>query len=40
MDKVFANQIGGSVEVYADDMVIKSSNEAALLHDIKETFKR
>nr|KAJ0205077.1 hypothetical protein LSAT_V11C500253500 [Lactuca sativa] len=39
MDKVFADQIGRKMEVYIDDMVIKIHNEAALLGDIKETFR-
>lgn len=39
MDKVFVDQIGRNVEVYADDMVIKSHDKVALLHYIAETFQ-
>ncbi|KAI3794811.1 hypothetical protein L1987_37450 [Smallanthus sonchifolius] len=40
MDKVFAPQIGKNLEIYVDDLVIKSHTEMDLLADIKETFKR
>ena len=39
MDKVFAAQIGSNIEVYVDDMVIKSHNEEELLRDVEETFQ-
>ncbi|CAH1439457.1 unnamed protein product [Lactuca virosa] len=39
IDKGFADQIGRNIEVYVDDMVIKSGNEEELLHDVKETFQ-
>lgn len=39
MDKVFGNHIVRNAEVYVYEMVIKSHNEAALLHDIEETFQ-
>lgn len=39
MDSVFAKQIGRNVEVYIDNMVIKSPNETTLIKDIEETFK-
>ncbi|KAK9070269.1 hypothetical protein SSX86_010669 [Deinandra increscens subsp. villosa] len=38
MDKVFKGQIGKNVEVYVDDLVIKSLQENRLLPDIVETF--
>lgn len=39
MENVFANQIGRYIEVYADGMVIKSHDEAALLRNIEQTFQ-
>ena len=39
MDKVFVDQISRNIEVYVDDMVIKSHNEEMLLQDVEETFK-
>ncbi|XP_076955833.1 uncharacterized protein LOC143630807 [Bidens hawaiensis] len=39
MDKEFKSQIGRNLEVYMDDLVIKSKTEAAMLRDIEETFK-
>lgn len=39
IDKVFAEKIRKNVEVYIDDMVIKSSNETMLLQDIEETLQ-
>ena len=38
MNKLFANQIGRNVEVYIDDMLIKSQREDDHLEDLKETF--
>jgi hypothetical protein len=40
MDKVFHDQIGRTVEVYVDDIVIKSKTEKDLLKDIDETFRK
>jgi hypothetical protein len=40
MDKVFHDQIGRNVEVYVDDIVIKSGTEKDLLRDIGETFRK
>ncbi|KAK9078867.1 hypothetical protein SSX86_002925 [Deinandra increscens subsp. villosa] len=37
MDKVFEGQIGRNVEVYVDDLVIKSRAEAVMLADVQET---
>ncbi|XP_023758475.1 uncharacterized protein LOC111906920 [Lactuca sativa] len=39
VDSIFAKQIGRNIEVYVDDMVIKSPNEEKMLQDIEETFK-
>nr|KAJ0214035.1 hypothetical protein LSAT_V11C400197270 [Lactuca sativa] len=39
VDSIFAKQIGSNIEVYVDDMVIKSPNEEKMLQDIEETFK-
>nr|GEV91150.1 reverse transcriptase domain-containing protein [Tanacetum cinerariifolium] len=38
VDKAFDNQIGRNIEVYVDDLVIKSHAEAEMLRDIGETF--
>ena len=39
VDKVFKPQIGRSIEVYVDGMVIKSRNDDSFLEDIKTTFE-
>nr|GFA33985.1 reverse transcriptase domain-containing protein [Tanacetum cinerariifolium] len=39
MDKAFDNQIGRNIEVYLDDLVVKSYTEAEMLRDIEETFR-
>ncbi|KAI3797126.1 hypothetical protein L1987_32378 [Smallanthus sonchifolius] len=39
MDAAFNEQIGRNLEVYVDDLVVKSKNEEGLLRDIGETFK-
>ena len=39
MDKIFADQIGRNIEVYVNDMVVKSCNEETLLHNVEEAFK-
>ena len=38
MNKMFANQIGRNVQVYIDDMLVKSRREEDHLKDLKETF--
>ncbi|GKA73831.1 reverse transcriptase domain-containing protein [Tanacetum coccineum] len=38
VDKAFDNQVGRNIEVYVDDLVIKSHTEAKMLRDIDETF--
>ena len=38
MNKNFAHQIGRNVEVYVDDMLVKSRKEDNHLDDLKETF--
>ncbi|XP_076905963.1 uncharacterized protein LOC143561878 [Bidens hawaiensis] len=39
MDREFKSQIGRNLEVYMDDLVVKSKMEAAMLKDIEETFE-
>ncbi|GKC94832.1 reverse transcriptase domain-containing protein [Tanacetum coccineum] len=39
VDKVFHKQIGRNLEVYVDDLVIKSCTEDEIVRDIEETFK-
>ncbi|GJX26723.1 reverse transcriptase domain-containing protein [Tanacetum coccineum] len=39
MDKAFHKQIGRNLEVYVDDLVIKSRTEDEIVKDIEETFK-
>nr|GEY09109.1 reverse transcriptase domain-containing protein [Tanacetum cinerariifolium] len=39
VDKAFQKQIGRNLEVYVDDLVIKSRTEQEVIRDIKETFK-
>jgi hypothetical protein len=39
MNKMFHNQIGQNVEVYIDDMLVKTKDEANHLEDLEETFK-
>ncbi|GJY17427.1 reverse transcriptase domain-containing protein [Tanacetum coccineum] len=38
VDRAFDSQIGRNMEVYVDDLVIKSHTEAEMLRDISETF--
>ncbi|GJT57569.1 reverse transcriptase domain-containing protein [Tanacetum coccineum] len=38
MDNMFTSQLGINIEIYVDDMVIKSRNEENLIADIAETF--
>ncbi|GJZ82633.1 reverse transcriptase domain-containing protein [Tanacetum coccineum] len=38
VDKAFDNQVGQNIEVYVDELVIKSHIEAEMLRDIDETF--
>ncbi|GJR80494.1 reverse transcriptase domain-containing protein [Tanacetum coccineum] len=39
VDKAFQKQIGRNLEVYVDDLVIKSRTEQEVIRDIEETFK-
>ncbi|GJT50087.1 reverse transcriptase domain-containing protein [Tanacetum coccineum] len=39
VDKAFDSQVGRNIEVYVDDLVIKSLTEAEMLRDIDETFR-
>ena len=38
VNKMFSKQIGRNIEVYVDDMLVKSREELAHLDDLKETF--
>ena len=38
VNRMFSHQIGSNVEVYVDDMLVKSKDEANHLDDLKETF--
>nr|GEU28617.1 reverse transcriptase domain-containing protein [Tanacetum cinerariifolium] len=38
MDKAFEGQIGRNIEVYVDDLVVKSYTETEMMRDIEETF--
>ena len=38
MNKMFANQIGGNVQVYVNDRLVKSRREEDHLKDLEETF--
>ena len=37
---MFSHQIGRNMEVYVDDMLVKSREELAHLDDLKETLDR
>nr|GFC78356.1 reverse transcriptase domain-containing protein [Tanacetum cinerariifolium] len=39
MDKAFESQMGRNIEVYVDDLVVKSHTEAEMMRDIEETFQ-
>nr|GEY23346.1 reverse transcriptase domain-containing protein [Tanacetum cinerariifolium] len=39
MDKAFEGQIGRNIEVYVDDLMVKSYIEAEMIRDIEETFR-
>ncbi|GJZ46832.1 reverse transcriptase domain-containing protein [Tanacetum coccineum] len=39
VDKAFDSQVGQNIEVYIDDLVIKSHTKAEMLRDINETFR-
>ena len=38
MNKMFAHQIGRNVQIYVDDMLVKSRKEDDHLDDLRETF--
>ncbi|XP_075474325.1 uncharacterized protein LOC142505285 [Primulina tabacum] len=38
MDKVFSKQVGRNIEVYVDDIMVKSKDSAQLIPDLLETF--
>nr|GEX24402.1 reverse transcriptase domain-containing protein [Tanacetum cinerariifolium] len=39
INKAFESQIGRNIEVYVDDLVVKTYTEADMMRDIKETFR-
>nr|GFB66410.1 reverse transcriptase domain-containing protein [Tanacetum cinerariifolium] len=39
MDKAFESQIGRNIEVYVDELVVKSYTKAEMMRDIDETFR-
>nr|GEV31575.1 reverse transcriptase domain-containing protein [Tanacetum cinerariifolium] len=39
VDKAFQKQIGKNLDVYVDDLVIKSRTKQEIIRDVKETFK-
>nr|GFA33056.1 reverse transcriptase domain-containing protein [Tanacetum cinerariifolium] len=39
MDKAFESQVGRNIQVYVDDLVVKSHTEAEMVRDIEETFR-
>ena len=39
MNKMFTHQIGKNVQVYVDDMLVKSLREGDHLDDLQETFE-
>ena len=39
MNRMFQQQIGRNVEVYVDDMLVKTKDEENHLEDLKETFE-
>nr|GEV58125.1 reverse transcriptase domain-containing protein [Tanacetum cinerariifolium] len=39
LDKAFEGQVGRNIEVYVDDLVIKSHTEAEMVRDVEETFR-
>nr|GEY59253.1 reverse transcriptase domain-containing protein [Tanacetum cinerariifolium] len=39
MDKAFESQAGWNIEVYVDDLVVKSHTEDEMVRDIEETFR-
>src|SRR5436190_11323966 len=39
VNKIFKHQIGRNIEVYVDDMLVKSAKEVDYIEDLEETFK-
>lgn len=39
VNQIFSEQIGRDMEVYVDDMLVKSIEEGGHLDDLKETFE-
>ena len=40
VNKMFSKQIGRNMEVYVDDMLVKSKEELVYLDNLKETFAK
>ncbi|KAI9107720.1 hypothetical protein K1719_021383 [Acacia pycnantha] len=40
MNKVFENQIGHNIEVYIDDMIVKSCDPNDHIRDLEQTFSK
>ena len=38
VDKLFEKQVGRNIEIYVDDMVVKSTSYPSFLEDLRETF--
>src|SRR4051812_38929922 len=39
VNKIFKKQVGKNIEVYVDDMLVKSTEEANHIQDVEETFE-
>jgi hypothetical protein len=39
MNHVFGEHVGGTVEAYVDDIVVKTKRASDLLYDLETTFK-
>src|SRR3954467_13923900 len=39
INKIFKKQVGRNIEVYVDDMLVKSTEEANHIQDLEETFE-
>ena len=39
MDKIFSEQVGRNIEIYVDDLVVKSLSEEGHLDDLQEAFE-
>ncbi|MBK5591064.1 RNA-directed DNA polymerase, partial [Salmonella enterica subsp. enterica serovar Typhi] len=39
VNKIFKKQLGRNMEAYVDDLLVKSKDESAYLHDLRETLE-